>query len=41
MHESFHNDSHPYLLTAAVTAHPAKIDQGYIVPDFCQFVSKR
>jgi hypothetical protein len=36
MHESFHNDSNPFLLTAAVSAHPTKIDQGYIVPDFCQ-----
>ncbi len=38
MYEAFHNDSQPFLLTAAVTAHPVKTDQGYVVPDFCQFV---
>ncbi|UJR33016.1 hypothetical protein I4U23_020476 [Adineta vaga] len=36
MHESFHNDSNPFLLTAAVTADPIKVDNGYVVPDFCQ-----
>jgi hypothetical protein len=35
MHESFHNNSNPFLLTAAVSAHPIKIDQGYVLPDFC------
>jgi hypothetical protein len=36
MHQSFHNDSNHFLLTAAVSANPTKIDQGYVVPDFCQ-----
>jgi hypothetical protein len=36
MYESFQNDSNQFLLTAAVSANPIKIDLGYIVPDFCQ-----
>ncbi|CAF1250692.1 unnamed protein product [Adineta ricciae] len=38
MHESFHNDSNPFLLTAAVTADPTKVDNGYVVPDFCHYL---
>ncbi|CAF3191271.1 unnamed protein product [Rotaria socialis] len=38
IHESFHNESNPFLLTAAVTADPTKIDQGYVVPDFCHYL---
>jgi len=36
MYESFQNDSNQFLLTAAVSANPTKIDQGYILPDFCE-----
>jgi hypothetical protein len=38
MHDSFHNDTNGFLLTAAVTADPTKVDNGYIVPDFCRLV---
>ena len=41
MYESFHNDSQQFLLAAAVTANPVKIDQGYVVSDFCRFVLER
>lgn len=36
MHDSFHNDRNSYLLSAAVTANPTKVEQGYVVPDFCE-----
>jgi hypothetical protein len=36
MHQAFQNDDHRFLLTAAVSANPIKIDQGYIVPEFCR-----
>lgn len=36
MHESFRNQSKSFLLTAAVSASPTKIDQGYIIPDLCR-----
>lgn len=38
MHASFQNETRPFLLTAAVTADPKKVDQGYVVPDFCRYV---
>ncbi|CAF0746969.1 unnamed protein product [Rotaria sp. Silwood1] len=38
IHESFHNDSNPFLLTAAVSADPTKVDQGYVVSDFCHYL---
>lgn len=36
MHESFQNHSKSFLLTAAVSASPTKIDQGYVIPDICE-----
>lgn len=38
MYDSFQNDSNPFLLTGAVPADPTKVDNGYVVSDFCQLV---
>jgi hypothetical protein len=33
------NKTNRLLLTAAVAADPKKIEQGYVIPEFCKFVA--